>query len=129
MKLTAKHLRDTQVQLFFDQFAALKREEDELNEHFNIARNLACSEWEYGLVPTNGGGITGLRVARMVPDKLDLLRKNFDQQRSEISYRRYALIKVYMPIIKERVKELNNMGEYGQLNEIVEYWDKQKEIA
>lgn len=66
MKLTKDHLQSTQINLFFEQLNALKREEDELFEHFNIARNLACSEWEYGLVPTSGGGTTGLCVTRTI---------------------------------------------------------------
>lgn len=129
MKLTKSHLKSTQIDLFFAQLNALKREEQELFEHLNIARNLACCEWEHGLLPTSGGGTTGLRISRIIPEQMDLLKKNFDQQREEISYRRYALIKVYMPIIKERVKDLNDMGEYNEFNEIVEYWEKKKEVA
>lgn len=129
MKLTKDHLKTTQIALFFEQLNALKREEQELFEQFNVARNLACSEWEYGLVPTSGGGTSGLCVTRMIPEQMNLLKKNFDQWRADISYRRYALIKVYWPIIKDRVKDLNSLGEYSDLHEIVDYWEKKKEIA
>ncbi len=112
------HLKNIQIELFYEQLNALQAEEKELSEHYNIARNLACSEWERGSVPSVCGGREGLRVSRMLPDTMKLLQRNFDQQLDEISFRRYALIKAYYPIIKHRI----NSG----LKDCFDYWDKKK---
>lgn len=114
--MTRTHLKNIQIELFYEQVNALEAEEKELQEHYNIARNLACSEWEYGSVPSVCGGRDGLRVSRMLPETMKLLERNYDQQRDEISYRRYALIKAYYPIIKDRIG--------GKLSLCFDYWEK-----
>jgi hypothetical protein len=120
MRLTKDHLKSVQIELFYEQMNALEKEENELTEHFNIARNLACSEWEHGSIPSVSGGRQGLRVTQMLPETMKLLHKNFDQQREEISYRRYALMKAFWPIIKDRI---------GQNNDCYNYWETTKEVA
>ncbi len=120
MKLTKTHLKNVQIELFFEQLNALGREDAELLEHYNIARNLACSEWEYNSIPSVCGGRQGLRISRMIPDQMKLLKKNYEQQRQEISYRRYALIKAYYPIVKDRIGDLTA--------ECYEYWEKTKSL-
>lgn len=121
MKLTKDHLKKVQVELFFDQIHALEKHETELNEHFNIARNLACSDWEYGPIPSVSGGRDGLRTTRIIRgEALDLLQKNFDKQRDDISYRRYALIKAYYPLIKDRLG--------GSLLDCYEFWETTTEV-
>ena len=64
MKLTKDHLKKVQLELFYSQLDALHKEEKELLASYNTARNLACSEWEYGDVPTRGGGMKGLRTTK-----------------------------------------------------------------
>lgn len=120
MKLTKKYLKDIQVELFFQQLEALDKEETELYEHFNIARNLACSEWEEAVIPSVCGGRHGIRVSRVLPKTMDLLNKSYDQQREELSYRRYALIKAYYPIIKHRIG--------SKLGLCLKYWNSKKKI-
>ncbi len=120
MKLTKSHLKNIQIELFHEQLNALDAEAKELNEHYNIARNLACSQWEYGSIPSVCGGRDGLRVSRTLPDSMNLLRANFDKHLDEISYRRYALIKAYYPIIKDRID--------SKLTLCFEFWEK-KETA
>lgn len=121
MKLTKNHLKNIQVELFYKQINALKDEEKELQEHYNIARNLACSEWEHGSVPSVCGGREGLRVNRMLPESMNLLQKNYDKHLEDLSYRRYALIKAYYPIIKDRIS--------GKLDLCFEYWENTKKTA
>lgn len=120
MKLTKKHLKDIQIELFFQQLETLDNEEIALNEHFNIARNLACAEWEEGAVPSICGGRDGIRISRILPNTMDLLNKNFDQQQEEISYRRYALIKAYYPVIKKHIG--------GKLELCLKYWESKKDV-
>ena len=118
MKLTNEYLKKVQIELFYDQLNALRAEEEELNEHFQIARNLACSEWEYGDIPTSSGGRKGLRTIRYYKEKMELLSKNFDKQLEYISYKKYALIKAYIPIIT-----VNNYS-----RELMEYWENTREL-
>jgi hypothetical protein len=120
MRITKKHLQNIQIELFYSQLNALAKQDQELLEHFNIARNLACSEWDYGLIPSSYGGRDGLRIAKTFPSQMELLRSNLDKQREEISYRRYALIKAYYPIIKNRID--------GTLADCLDYWEEVTEI-
>lgn len=120
MKLTKEHLKLVQIEQFYAHMNVLKAEEDELSEHFNVARNLACSKWEHVLIPTSSGGRTGLRVTRILPETMKLLRENFDKQLEEISYRRYAIIKAYYPIVKPLLG--------SQHRACYEYWEVTKEI-
>lgn len=119
MKLTKDYLTAVQIELFYSQMNLLEAEDIKLNEYFNIARNLACSEWERGILPTASGGREGLIVTKILPKTTDLLKKNFEQQKIDISYRRYALMKAYWPIIKDRI---------GTNNECFNYWEQATEI-
>lgn len=121
MKLTKNYLKNIQIELFHEQLNAIETEEKELQEHYNIARNLACSEWEHGSVPSVGGGRQGLLVSRTLPESTKLLQENYGKQLQEISYRRYALIKAYYPIVKNRIG--------GRLRLCFDYWNKAPALA
>ena len=109
-------LENLQVELFFEQLNAIAKQEDKLHDHFNIARNLACSEWEVSAIPSVAGGRYGLQTVRMLPDQMKLLHTNCNKLREELSYRKYALIKAYQHVIKDRLT--------GDLLEVLKYWEK-----
>ena len=60
MEYTQEFLKNIQIELFYSQLKTLKELEEDLNTDYNVACNLACSEWEYTNVPTISGGRLGL---------------------------------------------------------------------
>ncbi len=126
MKLTERHLKNIQIELFYTQLNAIDKEQKELVNHNNDyygpkERNLACSEWKYGSIPSVSGGKDGLKITKMIPNKTELLKNNFELLSEEISYRRYALIETYYPIIRERIGK--------SLADCLDYWRNKKEIT
>ena len=100
-RLTEDAILNMQVRQFSEAWAALDAEEKQLDEMYHIARNLAASEWEPNLIPSVAGGFDALSPSRMLPDKLDVLRKNDDLLRTDISRRRYVLILTYRQFLEK----------------------------
>lgn len=94
-KLTKHQIAVEQSDLFQQAWVMLYKEEEELREHFNVARNLACSEWS----PDNIGGRMGPH--KMLPDTMKLLMENFDMLLDEISRKRYYLMVAFEPFLKK----------------------------
>lgn len=106
------------VKLFQQMRYHLLEDVKELESHFNIARNLACTEWSDNF-------IDNLTPNQMFPDRMDLLHKNFDMLRSELSYKRYLLIKAFIPLVGGKMSTggsilLNAPGE-AKVNLSLEY--------
>lgn len=108
-----KRIREQNVELFKMGMHTLDKELRDLDEQFNIARNLACTEWSkdpYGesLVPN-----------KILPERTSLLRKNYDYLREEISFKRYLLAKAFMPL----VLHLNRYCNFD-ISSNIKYWNK-----
>jgi len=82
-------LKETAREVFKAGLQSLANEEKELKEQFNIARNLACSEWSNSIV--------GFFPNRILPESCRLLNDNFNQLRTQISLKRYVLIMAMKP--------------------------------
>lgn len=86
--MSEKDVTKEQAQLFQQLMNELYKEEEELVEQYNIARNLACSEWSKDFLGRLGPN-------KMCPERMDLLEKNFNTLRSEISRKRYYAIVLF----------------------------------
>lgn len=80
------------VRLFWHLRYRLVKEAEELDEHFNIARNLACSKWTDDFIDR-------LTPNEILPKTMDLLHTNYDLLREHLSYQRYLLIKAFLPLV------------------------------
>jgi hypothetical protein len=95
-------LRDRHAYLYEQMAAQLRREIKELEDHFNVARNLACSEWTFRIIPSPTGGRVGKSPTRMKPETMDLLRKNYDMLRKELSELEKVLEDIFRPLLNEK---------------------------
>ena len=86
-------LEDERIRLFKRSIFDLNKELEELRDQFNVARNMACSEWESSHVDRR------FFPNRILPETMALLHQNFDQLQTQISLRRYLIIKIYKPLI------------------------------
>jgi hypothetical protein len=109
-----------QMRVFEVAWVGLQKEESDLNDSFNIARNMACSEWSEAIIPSPTGGYFGLRPNKIKPETMKLLHKNYETQRLELSQRRYALLKLFQPIFKKTRHQITA----DQL-ECIRYWESQ----
>lgn len=87
-KLSQKDVTTEQAHLFQKVIHNLEKDEQELAEQYSIARNLACSEWSKDFIGRIGPN-------KMFPERMDLLEKNFNTLRSEISRKRYFAIVLF----------------------------------
>ena len=102
-----------EIQYLYHEFwRSLAREEEELRTHFNIARNLACSEWNETLL--------GSQPTKILPDRTDLLRENYARMLDEISKKRYYLTCAFMALLGDDIVYLDG----GKAN--WEYWESQR---
>jgi nitrate reductase cytochrome c-type subunit len=74
---------------------SILKEIEQLKEQLNIARNLACTTWEYckihrSSIPT-----------RTAPGSTDLLHENEGKLLEEIAVRRFYIICIHYPYIKD----------------------------
>ena len=92
--LSTKDVTTEKAHLFQQVMNQLYKDEEELVEQYNIARNLACSEWSKDFLGRLGPN-------KMCPERMDLLEKNFNTLRSEISRKRYyAIVLFWKPRMK-----------------------------
>lgn len=100
-KVSRKILQEKR-ELFAQCWMMIMKEEELLNENFNVARNLACSK--------DGNGDS------YDPDRMDFLWKNYHKYQEKISRKKYFLIKTFGNIVRHRP---------NGYNEIVKYWDEE----
>ena len=111
--MSEKDVTKEQAHLFQQLMNELYKEEEELEEQYNIARNLACSEWSKDI------------LGRLVPNKMcsermDLLEKNFNTLRDEISRKRYyAIVIFWKPRMKSGILLTENQVD------CLQYWETQ----
>jgi hypothetical protein len=115
MVSVAVQLEAEQIALFKTLWGVLKAEEKTLEDEFNIARNLACSEWT-----VIGHDPFGVRQpTKMLPDTMELLRINHAASLEELSRRKYFLLKAFLPTLK--AADLFGIYDHG----CYEYWEKE----
>jgi hypothetical protein len=107
-------LQAEQIDLFRTMWTVLHTEEQNLEDHFNIARNLACSEWT--VVGHDPFGVR--QPTKMLPETMGLLHVNHTAAIEELSRRKYFLIKAFLPMLKAA-----NYGGYD--HNCYDYWEKE----
>jgi hypothetical protein len=73
----------------------LCKQDAELDEDFGIARNLACSEWTETLM--------GLAPTKILPDRTELLRENFERLQDQISLQKYYLTCAFKSLLGDKL--------------------------
>ncbi len=95
--ISEKDVTTEQAHLFQQVMRRLHEDEQELLEQYNISRNLSCSEWSKDFLGRLGPN-------KILPDRMDLLEKNFKTLRSEISRKRYyAIVLFWKPRMKSGI--------------------------
>ena len=117
-KKTDQRIFAEQLKSFHVMWNQLEKEQKELLNDYNIARNMACSEWtddktvHHMLVPT-----------KILPDMTKLLWHNYQQLLEQLSFSRYCLIKTYLPLLKKAYKfKVRNGKTEKEL--CYEYWEE-----
>jgi hypothetical protein len=108
-----EQLEEEQLLLFRQLWAALVSEGEQLANDVATARNLACSTMEYDGPPF------GIMVERILPERMDILKKNEALLKEELSRKKFFLLKAFLPILRRK----NAIGAEGKL--ILDYWDKE----
>lgn len=112
--LVVHQLRIEKIRLFRTLWGVIKKEEVELNNDFNTARNMACSEWKFV------DAVVGTSPVKMLPEQMKLLRRNFHLLQEEISRRKYFLIRAFWATLKVCGVPLSD-----EQRSCYEYWKKE----
>ena len=104
----------TIASLFVDTMYQISKQLKELEDHFNVARNLACSDLSSSWM--NGDRID---FDRLYPEQMDKLHNNFNLMREYLSFQRYLAIKVYLPHLKSKTIVLEE-----DWSQCYEYWEE-----
>jgi len=95
--MTNKKLK---LELLSELLSSLDKQENELDNAFGLARDLACSSWTEGLVPSRMGGRLEPIPNIMHPERMDLLQRNTKMLRLKFHEKREA-IKELMRLVNE----------------------------
>lgn len=102
------------VVLFNSLWAILEKETKDIWIDCGQARNLACSEFEHN--PLSGT----LEPVRLIPERTDLLNKNFNKMAEANSRQKYFLIEAFLPTLKKLRVGLNS-----EQKAVLAYWKQE----
>ena len=112
-KPSKQEIASEQLHLFQEVMFVLNKQENDLSENFDLSRNMACSEFSRDFL----GRLTPTKI---IPEKTELLQKNFETLRSEISRKRYYAIVAFW---KQRTAIGVPLSE--RQKDCFDYWEKQ----
>jgi hypothetical protein len=113
-KSKQEQIDSEKITLFNFLWAALEKEKDEIKKEFGLARNLACTEWQFSYL--NGE----LLPVKTIPQRTDLLDKNFNLMIETNSRRKYFLIEVFLPILENLMAGLDE-----EQTAVYQYWKQE----
>lgn len=114
-KLTSAQIEFERISMFNLMSSQLLKEEEQLVEHFNIARNLACSTWNVNMQLIS-------MPNRMHPERMDLLHENYNALRIEISRKRCYIVEMAIAYLgMKKARSFIN----GDCWAAYDYWHKE----
>lgn len=100
---------DLQIRLFDSMWARLAEEEEEARRHFDIARNMACSEWDESFFPSPSGGYHGLGPIKILPKTTLWLHRNYELLMRDITDRRKALMELFKDVFDAAGRQMPSL--------------------
>ena len=100
-KSKQQQINSEKIALFNFLWAELEKETETIWGDCRKSRDLACSEWSFN--PLFGE----LFPTKQIPERFDLLNKNFNKMAECNSRRKYFLIQAFLPMLKKLDAQLN----------------------